>query len=562
MGLFNSAGDQTLSIIIKAKDEASATFKAVQGNVEKMTGGFDNAVRASTKFAVGLAAVGTAAVAFGYKAVEAAAEAEKQMAEFGATLATMGPKGVAARERILAAAKAAVQLGFDDETAANSIAQLFQRTGDLDEALRLNGLAMDLSRAKSIDLSEANKMIALVMSGNARALKMYGIEIDDTLGPMEALGQLQEKVAGQAQGFASTFQGQMSVFKIEWQNFLEIVGAKLLPVLTAALRAIIPVVEKLMAWADNTAALVRWLEQHRTIMLLVAGAIMGALIPAFIALAAVILTTVIPAIVAAAIALAPFVIGGVIIAGIVAGVLWVIQHWDMIRQKAEEVWTAVATAITTAWQTITSAIGTYLTFIIGAIGMFLDWVFPNWDKTLQLVFTVWVKTWELILDYGRTALAAISAVWNEVWGAMRDFFVAIWESVKEAFSGVIGYIVGEIQRVIDLYNSMKALLSKPISIVKNAATTFVESAVNRGNKLLSFDKGGTVPGPEGSPVPIIAHGQETILRPGERGNSGGNTYSVVINNPVIRSREDANYLRMQIEEALRDVTRGHKLATI
>lgn len=92
---------------------------------------------------------------------------------------------------------------------------------------------------------------------------------------------------------------------------------------------------------------------------------------------------------------------------------------------------------------------------------------------------------------------------------------------------------------------------------------FSRLSLNSGASLPHFALGGTVPGPVGTAVPIIAHGQETIIPAGRKqGGEGGNTYSVVINNPVIRGHEDADYLRRQIEDALRDVTRGHKLATI
>lgn len=76
--------------------------------------------------------------------------------------------------------------------------------------------------------------------------------------------------------------------------------------------------------------------------------------------------------------------------------------------------------------------------------------------------------------------------------------------------------------------------------------------------------GGLVPGPEGMPVPILAHGQERVIPARTAASQGGqgSSYNVVINNPQVRSRADVDYLRTQIEEALRDVSRGHKLAVV
>src|SRR5690242_5312964 len=122
MALFGS--DEALSIVIRARDEASKVFEEVDQKVKGMGSGMAAATSASKYLAVGIAGAGAAAVAFGGMAVKAAADAQAEMARFSATLATMGPKGEAAKSAILAAAQAAIQLGFDDEEAANSIAML------------------------------------------------------------------------------------------------------------------------------------------------------------------------------------------------------------------------------------------------------------------------------------------------------------------------------------------------------------------------------------------------------------------------------------------------------
>jgi hypothetical protein len=475
--------NQELSIVIKARDEATAVFKNVGTSVGKMATNFDNAKTASTAIAVGIAGAATAIGAFGVMAVKAASSAEVEMARFGATLATMGKKGTDARAGILAAAAAAVKLGFDDEEAANSIASLFQRTGDLSQAIKLNTLAMDLARAKGIQLSESQKLISLVMSGNQRALKLYGIEISDTLTPMQALDELQTKVAGQAQGFSQTFQGQMAAFHVTFQNLLETVGTKLLPLLTQFIAAMLPVIEKVIEWSENTANLVGWLQQHQAVLYIVAGAIAGALTPALIGLAVTIFTTVIPAFFALAVALAPYIIGGAIIGGMVAGILWVVNNWALVKEKLGAI-----------WEGIKGVFAAGVNFLIG-------------------IAEAWANSW-------------VKAV-NVILGALNK----IHFSIPDWAPGVGGKSFG-------------------INIPLAAEV-----------KLPRFEHGGIVPGAIGTAVPILAHGGERIV-PAGRSAGGQTTYSVVINNPTVRNREDANYLRRQIEEALRDVSRGHKLATV
>lgn len=77
------------------------------------------------------------------------------------------------------------------------------------------------------------------------------------------------------------------------------------------------------------------------------------------------------------------------------------------------------------------------------------------------------------------------------------------------------------------------------------------------------EHGGIVPGPVGVAVPIIAHGQERVVPASQTtSSSGGGSYSIIIQNPQIRSDQDLAAMRQMIENALRDVSRVHKLTTI
>lgn len=75
--------------------------------------------------------------------------------------------------------------------------------------------------------------------------------------------------------------------------------------------------------------------------------------------------------------------------------------------------------------------------------------------------------------------------------------------------------------------------------------------------------GGVVPGAVGTAVPIIAHGQERVIPAGKSANdSSGGSYTVVINNPSVRNDGDISVLRNQVDQAMRDLLRVHKLQTI
>lgn len=233
------ASDQQVKVILSAENNTDKAFK----QADKSVSSFTSTVK---KFAIaaGAAFVAKQVFDFGKAAVEAFAEAEVSTAKVEAIVKTLPKTLGVTTDEILRLAEATVKLGFSDETAAENIAFLVQRTGDLTKANELNNLAMDLARAKNIDLATAGNLVGQVMSGNGRALKQFGIEIDESLGPMAALEQLQGKVAGQAEAFAGTATGKMQILTESWGQFKEQVGASLTD-------ALVPFLEKLIEIANN-----------------------------------------------------------------------------------------------------------------------------------------------------------------------------------------------------------------------------------------------------------------------------------------------------------------------
>lgn len=230
-----STAQSTLEILVKLKDNTKSSFGSLSASLEGLGG-------VAEKAGIALAGIGVAAGTGLAFAVKAAAEAQVDMAKLDTTLKNMGESAMKNKDALLEAAGAATKLGFDDEEAALSIANLYQRTGDLSKATQLNTLAMDLARQKGISLAESSNLIGMVMSGNGRALKQYGIEISDSLTPMQALDELQKKVGGNAEAFGKTFTGQVEILKVAFGNMMEAIGDKVLPILTELAIKYVPVV--------------------------------------------------------------------------------------------------------------------------------------------------------------------------------------------------------------------------------------------------------------------------------------------------------------------------------
>lgn len=241
-----------LEILVKLKDEASGAFKGVSDNIAKsadnMTGHLTGVSEGmgligKTALGAGIAAAGLA-VAFGVSAIKDYAQAQAGMASIDATLKAMGKSAVQNKSAILDAANATMRLGFDNDDSAKSITRFYQATNNLNDAVHLNNIAMDLARAKNLDLASAAGLVNQVLSGNGRVLKQYQINIKDTASPLEALNELQRQIAGQADAFAGTLPGQMEIMTQMWNDMKKAIGE----VLASAL---MPFVKQFTAWLTD-----------------------------------------------------------------------------------------------------------------------------------------------------------------------------------------------------------------------------------------------------------------------------------------------------------------------
>lgn len=133
---------------------------------------------------------------------------------------------------------------------------------------------------------------------------------------------------------------------------------------------------------------------------------------------------------------------------------------------------------------------------------------------------------------------------------IADASKSMLDTTQKTTAGVLAAVDSEIDR----YNRLAEAIQR--------ASQGKPSVVSTASKISAHEFGGTVPGPRGMPVPIIAHGQEQVIPAGGSSKSGGGAVSIVINNPVVRNDTDISVIRAQMEEAWRDITRGHKLTTI
>lgn len=254
------AVDESVKVVINAEDRASG----VLANVGKGLGGLGGAFAAFGTVALTALTTATGAVtAFALSSLR-----EFQAAERDAVISTnnlhqafdnlskqdvvklkqeLGTSTVAFKQiedAMYAAGKAALKLGYDDDTARAAFSKLFGATHDVTQAQKDLALAEDLAANKGIPLAEAADAIARVHAGAARVLATYGVAVKDLNSPEEALAALHEKVGGTAEAMANTTSGKLMQLSENWNNLKETVG-------NALATAITPFIDKLTLWAQD-----------------------------------------------------------------------------------------------------------------------------------------------------------------------------------------------------------------------------------------------------------------------------------------------------------------------
>jgi hypothetical protein len=117
-----------------------------------------------------------------------------------------------------------VRLGFTDEEVRAALGQTVGVTHDLKASMDLNAIAMDLARAKNMDLAQATDIVTKAHEGNGKALKGLGIEIGNAKTGAELLDVVQQNVNGSALTWAATNEGKLKASNVAVQEAMEKVG--------------------------------------------------------------------------------------------------------------------------------------------------------------------------------------------------------------------------------------------------------------------------------------------------------------------------------------------------
>lgn len=295
--------DPKLTLIFAAKDLASREAAKLKGALNgvhtaalKAGGGIKSAIGSIASLAktavLGAAVIGIGLVAALGGAVKAAAAEQVGLIRLNQALknnvagfdgnTTAIEKTIAAREK----------LGFADDEQRQALANLLPLTHSVAKAQALIGIAMDVSRQKSIPLAAAVQIVTKAQLGNVGALKKLGIVVAPVTAAMDklrashqkatpaqikaakaadtaatatkALAMIQKASVGQADKYGNSIDGMGDAIKITFGDIVEDLGAIFLPVMKTvfgfirdtAIPALSGVVKGISDWVKNNQPLI------------------------------------------------------------------------------------------------------------------------------------------------------------------------------------------------------------------------------------------------------------------------------------------------------------------
>lgn len=224
-----------------ANDRASAKFdrfgNTVNGTSTKMskfTGMMKTAGKAAAYgLGAGLAIGATALVGMTKNTIEDEA-AQRKLALAMRNSVDASDKQVASVEKWIA--KQGVALGVTDDELRPAFQRLVESTGNVGEAQRQMGIAMDVSAGTGKSLKTVTEALMKANNGTTASLSKLGLKTKDADGNVLTLDQslkaMSETFGGQASAKAGTLGGKMDRLKIIMDETKEAIGAKLIPVAT------------------------------------------------------------------------------------------------------------------------------------------------------------------------------------------------------------------------------------------------------------------------------------------------------------------------------------------
>lgn len=503
----------TRDLTVRINGDTSGLEKAL-GRADKSSGGmaaaFKKAEGGSFALLGGLTAAAAGAAVFGFKSVEAYNASVEASTKLRTNL--LNVKG-ATEAHVQALEKQAAQLQsvgvIEDDVIKAGQSQLatFNLQGSTIEKLtpKITDMVAQLKghNATAEDMVTINNLVGKVMTGNVGALSRYGVTLSDTQkellknGDETQRANVLNEVLAQNYGevnkaLRNTPQGQLTAFKNTFGDFMELAGE-------FVSNLVGPLIEGFNNWMESMGGpegMMRALKDAfaaaEPYFPIIAGAIIGGLVPAFVAMGAAIWGALAP--------LLPFIAAG---AALGLGVKLLIDHFgglDNVMKKLQP----VLTVLTQLWNDYLKPA------LLEVWKVFQERLLPAlknlWDQISPILIPV-LKTLGIILgavifaqimifvNALRLAIGWISNIINWISNAIQ------W--LKD-FIGTVGRIAGQIGSALaGVYNAIVTPFQKAFDFITGIPGRIVGAIGNVGQLLRDKLGDWDIPGPLGKVRDVI-----------------------------------------------------------
>jgi len=463
--------EQTLQIILNAKDATANAFNSARGGLDRINAKVEDMQPTFKRMATAGTVAFGAISALAIKGVSDFAAAERSQRQLEHAILDVS-KGTAEQVKQVNALSTAIEkkTGMDADSINAGVAQLSTFGLQSESVIQLTKSLADLTvnqsgvNAGADDFIGSANMIAKALNGQFGILEKSGIRFTEYQQNIIKTGTEAQKVAVIQEGFAQNLRETtdtvggadvaMAKFKTQLGNVSEGIGKALMPALNSVMEKLLPIIEKFSAWAEkNPDLLAKIIMVSAGIAGLVAvmgflGMVFGPIATGFALVGGAIatfstflLSTAIPAVVSFVIAFAPIIAVVALIALLAYGVYELITHWTQVKQFFADLWEAVKLIFTG-----------HITILMTAIKLFLD---------------------------------TIKLIWTNTWNAIKNFFVNLWESIVSTAKAAIQSIKDFLQPII---NMIDRVISRLQSIGKSVGNS-VKGAVGAVGNFLGINDG-------------------------------------------------------------------------
>jgi Prophage tail length tape measure protein len=496
----DNVGTITYDARINTKDfdkDADHLEKSAQGVGDSVGKGFKNAEAGSKILLASITAAAAATVAFGVSSFKAFQESQDAIAQTNAVLkSTQGVAGVTADEITDLATKFQQLTKYSDEEVRSSSNMLLTFTNIGKNVFPLAQKAvLDMSAALGQDLKSSSIQLGKALNdpiAGITALSRVGVKFtqqqkDQIKTLVESgktfeaqqliLKELNTEFGGSAMAQAETFSGRIQQMKNSFNDLQEQIGETIA-------KALVPFAEGFAKWIAGVQEAGGFIEyftkifkENKQTIIVVAGAIAAALVPAVLSLAAAFASVMIP--------LIPFIAAGALLAYAwqknkllffaIAGALAAFAAVLIAQALPAIIATTVATgslAVATLlaigpWILLGAAIAALAYIVVTnfdtikhAIGVAFDWVKQNWPLIMGILLgPIGIATAAIIKNFDTIKQAFVN-VWNWIKGTFAAIGDLAAASVRGAVNAVLSFAQRQINTFINLLNSAINTINK------------------------------------------------------------------------------------------------------